>query len=149
MITINYYYIISFIIGIIFCKLFLSKKNINIPMIEYIKNFEAYSVVIMFYMSKAYEIIYKDHILIYSIEATKIDDGQFQEAVESFVKLTLKMMGQNLIQEFLIFYGSEETLYFNLVEFFNDKYETDEIRKQSVDAIASHNTPLDESEEGL
>ncbi len=119
-------------------------------MIEYIKNFEPYNIVIMFYMSKAYEIIYKDHILIYSIEATKIDDEQFQEAVESYVKLTLKMMGQNLIQEFLVFYGSEETLYFNLIEFFNNKYESDEIRKQSVEAISSHNnTPLNESEEVL
>lgn len=148
MISINYYYIISFIIGIIFCKLFLTKKS-KIPMIEYIKNFEAYNIVIMFYMSKAYEIIYKDHILIYSIEATKIDDEQFQKAVESYVKLTLKMMGQNMIQEFLVFYGSEETLYFNLVEFFNDKYESDEIRKQSVESISNHNTQSDETEEVL
>jgi hypothetical protein len=146
--TFNYYYLLIFVIGIIFSKIFLRSRNINIPMSEYIKNFEPYNIVIMYYMEKAYAIVYKDHIMIFSLEAAKINDEQFQTAAEEFAKLTLKMMGPNIVREYLVFYGDEATLYFNMIEYFNDKYEADEIRKQSVDTIARHNEPpLEENEE--
>ena len=148
MIEMNYYYLSYFIGGIIFCKLFLSKKQITPPMIEYIKNFEPYNIAIMYYMEKAYDIIYKDHIMIYSLEATKIDDNQFNTAVQEFTKLVLKMMGPNFVREYSIFYGSEDTLFFNIVEHFNTRYESDEIRKQSVSDITRHNEAPTESEEG-
>ena len=144
----NYYYTAFFIGGLIFCKLFLTKRQLTPPMIEYVKNFEPYNVTIMFFMEKAYDVIYKDHIMIYSLEATKIDDDQFQTAAQEFAKLVLKMMGPNFVKEFISFYGTEDTLLFNLIHYFNDKYESDEIRRQSVDVIGRHNETPVESEEG-
>jgi len=144
----NYYYLAYFVGGIIFCKLFLSKKQLTPPVIEYIKNFEPYNVAIMFYIEKAYDIIYKDHIMIYSLEATKIDDEQFNTACQEFAKLVLKMMGPNFVREYLAFYGDESTLFFNLINTFNEKYESDSIRKQSIDTIGRHNEAPTESEEG-
>ena len=37
----------------------------------------------------------------------------------------------NLKDEFIELYGNEETLMFNVVEYFNTKFETDEIREKS------------------
>ena len=129
--------------------LYFKPKKQFPSMMEYIKNFESYTVLLEFYKKRAYDIIYKDHIMIYSIEATKIDDKEFNEAAKSFALLVMKMLGQNLVREYSFFYGDENNFIFNLVEFFNDKYENDEIRKQSLDNISQQdiNTNQDSIED--
>ena len=49
--------------------------------------------------------------------------------------LVLKMIGPNLKNEMTKIYGDEETLFFNIIEFFNSKYEEDEIQKSATDRI--------------
>ena len=107
----------------------------NIDMGRYIDKFFEYITVLEYFMNKSYEIIYKDRILTYSLEATKLPDKEFNVVTEDFIRLTIKFMGPNIFNEMKNVYGNEDTLIFNMVEFFNTKYESDEIRKNSIDNI--------------
>jgi hypothetical protein len=115
-----------FIIGIIYFDRSLKNRMFN-----KIKDFDKYIIVLEYHMSRAYEIIYKDKILIYSLEGMKVDDKEFNAASKDYAMLVLKLMGPNLKDEFIELYGNEETLMFNVVEYFNTKFETDEIREKS------------------
>ena len=109
---------------------------------SYIINFEHYAVILDYHLKKAFDIIYKDRILIYSLEATKINDQQFKVTTFDFIKLVLKLIGPTLQKEFIFLYGSEETFYFNLTEYFNTRFEDDEIRKTSMTTLME--TEVDE-----
>lgn len=143
--------IISIIFIILFVILYITvKKNkgketvkqiVNSRMLnlEIIKNFESYMAVLEYHMVKAYDIIFKDQIMIYSIEATKLDDKHFEEVSKQFVTLVLKLLGPTLKSEFLYLYGDENTLLFNITEYFNRRYEDDEIRKISQRQLLEDN----------
>jgi hypothetical protein len=110
----------------------------NFRFFKIVTNFEQYATVLEYYMQKAYEIIYKDRILIYSLEALKINDIDFNIVSKDFALLTFKLMGPNLKDEFVNLYGNEETLIFNLMEYFNRKFEDDEIRKKAEDNLVNN-----------
>jgi hypothetical protein len=100
-----------------------------------IKNFESYTAVLQFHMEKAYNIIHKDQILIYSLEATTLPDVEFNRATLDFIKLVQKMLGPSLTKEMIFVYGDYNTLTFNLAEYFNTRYDEDEIRKTAVSEV--------------
>jgi len=104
-----------------------AKKRISLK----VENFDKYIVVLEYHMQKAYEIVYKDKILIYSLDATKINDSEFNIASKEFAVLVLKMIGPNLKEEFVELYGNVDTLIFNMIEYFNGKFESDEIRDKA------------------
>jgi len=107
--------------------------------LEIIKNFESYMAVLEYHMKKAYDIIFKDQIMIYSVEAIKVDDKHFEEVSKQFIKLVLKLIGPMLQNEFEYMYGNRETFLFNITEFFNTKYEDDEVRKASQKQLMEDN----------
>jgi len=123
--------------GILFFKKIKGKNtmkqimNFRMLNMEIIKNFESYIAVIEYHMNKAYDIIFKDQIMIYSIEATKLDDKHFEEVSKQFIKLVLKLIGKTFQEEFEYLYGDKETFLFNITEYFNRRYEDDEVRKAS------------------
>lgn len=119
-------------------KIFLGKKCERL-----IGNFEAYTAVLQFHMEKAYEIIHKDKMLIYSIEATKVKDSEFNAYSKDFVRLVEKMLGPRLCQEFIFLYGNYETFVFNLVEYFNTTYEGDAIRQTSVENMMEGDSAME------
>lgn len=98
-------------------------------------SFDTYVAVLQYHMEKAYEIIYKDRILIYSLEATKLNEEEFQVVAKDFAVLVLNMLGPILLEELTFLYGNEETLYFNITEYFNTKFDDDEIRKTTQDNL--------------
>jgi len=106
---------------------FIHKKRETI-----IKNFESYTVVMQYYLHKAYEMIHKDQILVYSVEATTLPDVEFHKASIDFIQLVEKLMGQTLVSEMTFFYGDYDTFLFNCMEYFNTRYDDDEIRKVSM-----------------
>jgi hypothetical protein len=89
-------------------------------------------------MQKSYDIIHKDQILTYSLEGMKIKDKDFNAVSEDFVRLVVKLLGPMLYEEFLFLYGDENTFMFNLIEFFNSKYEDDEVRRGALDSITEN-----------
>lgn len=100
-----------------------------------IKNYNAYTAILQYNMDKAYETIYKDSILIYSVEATKIPDKDFNAYTRDFVLLVQKLLGPRLVKEFIYLYGNYDTFAFNVADYFNRKYEDDEIRKDSIENL--------------
>ena len=46
-----------------------------------------------YHMKKAYDIVFKDKIMIYSLEGMKLDDFQFKVIAKDFAKLILKILG--------------------------------------------------------
>lgn len=97
--------------------------------------FADYTAVLTFYMEKAYDMIHKDKILIYSLEATKLPDKEFNVFSKEFIRLTVKLLGPVLTSEFVNFFGDEATFTFFLAEHFSSKYEGDEIRKASIENL--------------
>ncbi len=113
-----------------------------------ILKFADYTAVLTFYMEKAYNIIHKDKILIYSLEATKLPDKEFNVYSREFIRLVFKLLGPVLTSEFLKFFGDYDTFTFYLAEFFNDRYEGDEIRKASVDHLMESDLEVPEELKG-
>lgn len=117
-------------------KWFLFYKRVT-----HVKGFADYISVLEFHMNKAYDLIHKDRILVYSLEATKLPDEEFQAITQDFVRLVIKFIGPELKNDFVSFYGDENTFIFNMVEYFNTRYEEDSIRKQTLDDMSDQNLP--------
>lgn len=100
-----------------------------------ITNFESYIAIFIYHMERAYEIIYKEKILIYSLEGMRLSESEFQTASKDFASLVLKMIGPNIRESLIDLYGDEETLLFNIMEYFSSKFENDEVYKSSLDNI--------------
>lgn len=134
----NLGYIISTIIiliiiavgTIVAIRLYMSSRRRH-----FIINFSEYMTVLNYHMEKAYDLIHKDRILIYSMEASRLDDTEFNRASQDFVRLLIKLLGPMLYKEFVFLFGDVDTFTFNLIEYFNTRYEDDEIRKASVENL--------------
>lgn len=131
-----YFFICLFFSLLIFVSVIFLVKNIfdHLNTFKIVTSFESYITVLNYHMSKAYDIIYKDRILIYSVESTKINENEFSVVTKDYTYLVLKLLGPKLKKEFIKLYGNEETLIFNIVEYFNNKYENDEIRKSAMES---------------
>lgn len=103
--------------------------------LETITKFTDLAGLFQYYLEKSYQIVYKDQILIYSLEATKPNDDQFIKAAKTFTNLVLKLLGPSLTQDLINLHGDEDTLLFNITEYFNDRYENDEIRSASMEEM--------------
>lgn len=101
----------------------------------FIINFSEYMTVLNYHMEKAYDLIHKDRILVYSMEASRLEDVEFNRASQDFVTLLIKLLGPMLYKEFVFLFGDVDTFTFNLIEYFNTRYEDDEIRKASVENL--------------
>jgi len=86
-------------------------------------------------MEKAYNIIYKDKILIYSIEGIRPKESDIQTHTMDFCHLVLRLIGPTLHSEFSNLYGNDDTLFFIITEYFNERSENDEIREASINNL--------------
>ena len=136
------------IFGIFGYKL-LNKKIEGNRRLEVIKNFPAYMTTLQHTMNKAYEIIYSDKVLIFSLEGMKIDDANFAAISRDFMALTLKFLGPTLSEEMEYLYGNKDAFYFNIIEYFNSKFENDEIRKDARDRMMGGESPIDTAGETI
>jgi hypothetical protein len=134
------------VIVVLILGVFLSVSFLNfVRRRTIVKNFTDYASVLEYHMNKAYEIVYKDQVLVYSLDATRLDDKEFNSISQSFARLVIKMVGTNLYKEFVFLYGNEDTLVFNIVEYFNTRYESDEVRKSSLESITEEQEGQNES----
>lgn len=109
---------------------------------SYVKNFNDYMSVLNYYMEKSFDMIYKDRILVFSLEGTKPDEKEVQQCCKDFCKLVFRMLGPNLMMEFVFLFGNEDTLIFNLTEYFNTRSENDEIKQASLDSLMESDIEL-------
>ena len=139
--------ILFFILGLLFLlvvtvvAVVIIIISMNKIKLQAIMNFEHFAAILYFHMERAYEIIYKDRIVIYSIEGVKLTELQYQIVSKDFVILVLKMVGPNIKKNLVELYGDDKTLMFNIMEYFNTRFEHDEIYKTSEDNI--RNTEVD------
>ena len=102
---------------------------------RYIEKFSDYRSVLEYHMERAYGMIHKEHILTYSLDAFRIEDDQYNKISQEFVRLVQKFIGPRMQEEFVYLYGDENTFAFNILEYFSDKYEGDEIRNAALEQI--------------
>ena len=102
---------------------------------RYIEKFSDYRSVLEYHMEKAYDMIHKEHILTYSLDAYRIDDKDYDRISKEFVRLVAKFVGPSLLGEFIYLYGDVDTFSFNILEYFSTKYENDEIRNTAMEQI--------------
>lgn len=124
-------------------KTVLNEKRL---FMEKVDKFSSYLAVLEHYMNLAYQIIYNERIMVYSMEATKLPTNELNAAAKDYINLTLKFLGPSLEKEFSEFYGSYETLYFVIGQNFFMKYEDDEIRKASTSNMMEFENDYSESE---
>jgi hypothetical protein len=91
--------------------------------------------ILSFHMDASYDTIHKDNILIYSLDGVKPDEKDIDHLTHEFVKLTIKLSGPNMIDIFTELYGDEDNLYFVMMDYFNRRFEDDEIRATAIDNI--------------
>jgi hypothetical protein len=101
----------------------------------YIKNFTSYISVLDYHMDKAYDMVHKDRILAYSLDAYRVPDNEYEAISQDFVRLVQKYIGPTLLIEFVNLYGDEESFLFIMLEYFSRRYEEDEIRKSAMDNL--------------
>jgi len=120
---INVYTIIS---------IFNKKNNLNYS-IERLKIFEKYETLLALYTEKAYQVIYKDHIMVYSVEGMSPKEEDIVEIQKLYLSLLLEIMGPKLVNEMLNYYGNDDALYKNALIYFDSEYENDAIKKSAID----------------
>lgn len=102
---------------------------------EFIGKFIDIHSILSFHMEASYETIHKDNILTYSLDGLKPDEKDIDHLSHEFVKLTIKLSGPNMIDVFTDLYGDEDNLYFVMMDYFNRRFEDDEIRATAIDNI--------------
>lgn len=118
--------IICFFVGYVI----KTKKNEHL-----VKDYAYYQVMLDIFLQKAYDLIYKDEIFIYSLEATKLASSDFDLITKKYIRLVEKLMGPRIVKIYIDFFGNHETFIFYMAENFNARYEDDEIRKTSIDQM--------------
>jgi|GEM_PF-2519870 len=113
----------------IYFKMFSEKKKHKL---SYIEKYESYIVTLDYFSKKAYDLIYKDKIMIYSLEAMALNSEEYQAVSKQFCSLVLRFLGPSLISELSDFFGDDKTLLLNIMEYFNTNYENDKIRETST-----------------
>jgi hypothetical protein len=101
----------------------------------YLYSFTTYRALLDYHMEKAYDMIHKQHILAYSLDAFRIEEKDYDKFSKEFVKLVVKFIGPVLSKELVNLYGDEQTFSFNLLDYFSSRYENDEIRNTALEQI--------------
>jgi hypothetical protein len=123
---------IATVVSYIYFSLLFQKKN---KRALYIEKYESYIIVLDYFCKKAYDLIYKEKIMIYSLEAMGLNDAQYKAVSVDFCTLVLRFLGTNLVSEFSDFFGNDQTLMFNIMEYFNTNYEGDKIKEQATGSM--------------
>lgn len=125
---VNSFFFLLFLIAFVYFK---RKERID----NFVKNFDSYAAILTYHMNRAFDIVYKESIFVYSLDGYKLNEEELNKTSKDFVQLVVKLLGPTLKKELTFVYGDEETLFFNILEYFNVKYEEDQVRKMSIEEI--------------
>jgi hypothetical protein len=123
----------SFFISLAFKRVmayFDSKENKR-----FVEKFIDVHAIMTFHMEAAYETIHKDNILVYSLDGVKPNEKDIDHLSHEFIKLIMRLAGPNMLGLFVELYGDEDTMFFVMMDYFNRKFEDDEIRSAAIDNI--------------
>jgi hypothetical protein len=91
--------------------------------------------ILAFHMEASYETIHKDNILTFSLDGVKPREEDIDKLSHEFVKLTMTLAGPNMMDTFIKLYGTDDNLFFVMMDYFNRRFEDDEIRAQAIENI--------------
>jgi len=121
----------SLIVGVVF----LFSIYQYVKRLMYVRNFKTYIAVLEYHMEKAYDLVHKDQILAFSLDAYRVKDEDLDKISQDFVRLVQKCLGPTLLKEIVQLYGDEDSFLFICLDYFNKRYEDDEIRKSAMDNL--------------
>jgi len=135
----NQYIIIEIVFLLLFFCLYFFLLSVYkyIKRYRYVKEFTSYISLLEYYMERAYDVIYKDRILTYSLDAYRVPENEYNDITRDYTRAVQKFLGPSLLKEFVELYGDEESFLFNILQYFEKKYEEDEIRKTAMENLTS------------
>jgi len=98
----------------------------------YIENYTNYIKILDYVCHVSYDNIYKNKILVYSIEAVRLTEKELEDINKEFIKQCLYLLGPKLVTQLTNLFGNRETLYMHISSFFYSQYENDEVRDFST-----------------
>lgn len=137
---VNNYILLVFVISCFFLLLIVKIIIGELRTRNFVKSFTTYHGILKYYMDKAFDLIYKDRILVYSLEGTKLSEEELNKTSKDFIQLVLKFIGPKLTSELVHFFGNFDTLLFNVADYFNTRYEEDSIREDSLNSLSESET---------
>jgi len=114
---------------------YLEKKDDRKDQLKLVKDFDHYYAILTYHMEAAFEIIHKDNILVYSLDGVKPREEDLDNLAREFVKLVMRLVGPNMFEVFTDLFGDEDTLFFIIMDYFNRRFEDDEIRASAIDNL--------------
>lgn len=129
-----FFYLITFFLYIsVLLNFFLFKETKKHPKKPIsIESYNTLKKIFEEAMDRAYSIMYKRSILVYSIDGEKVSEKDYNSISREFYRLSMKFLGPENKKRLTDFYGNEATLIFNNLNYFNEKYENDEIREEAL-----------------
>lgn len=124
---------ICIIVGTVSYIFFKAQDRDKKSRVFYIEKSDTYLATLEYFSKKAYDMIYKDRIMIYSMEAMSINEVEYQTVSKEFCSLVLKFLGPSLVKELSSFFGDDKTLIFNIFELFSTYYENDKIKETATE----------------
>lgn len=138
---INYILGGSLFLNVILIFMVLSKPKK--PSFIIVEKYSEYMGVLQYILDKAYMIIHKTELVTFSLEGYRPDGPELQKAMVNYIDLAKKFLGPNLIESFIMFFGDEHTFYFNLMEYFHNRFENDEIRNTTISNMMKDEDDVD------
>jgi len=135
MININWYFMLVYIpvIGVIFSILSIINKYLNnIVDLKRVKIYQDYETLGEYYFDKSYLTIYKDNILVYSVEGMSPKEEDITKIQHKYLELLVTLMGDWMVDQFIKYYGSKHAFYMNALSFFDSRYEDDAIKESVI-----------------
>ena len=120
-------------ICVVFSILSIIKKYlsdiVDLKRMTLFKDFEA---ILEFYYNKAYSTIYKDQILVFSVEGLSPKEEDIKKIQHMYLDLFRKLCGEWLMKQFFKYYGDNSTIYCNALAYFDNQYENDAVRESAI-----------------
>jgi len=133
--SINIYYIAIYIpvIGVIFSILSIIKNYLtNIVDLKMLKTFQDYETLAEYYFDKSYTTIYKDNILVFSVEGMSPKEEDITNIQHKYLELLNTLMGDWMVNQFIKYYGDKHAFYVNALTYFDHHYENDAIKESAI-----------------
>ena len=91
------------------------------------------------FLKTSYQVIYNDQIIAYTSQGlTNIQKDQLETIERNFIKLSLEVMGTENEELFIKFYSSRNVLIKNIIFYFRQRLEQDEISKVLRTKMTNH-----------
>ena len=115
--------------GAILCKVIYDSETCCFCLESIDDNDKNYIEILELFLNKSYDMIYKDQILAYTSQGYVAQDDDLETIKKNFIKLSIDLMGPTNYSMLVNFFGSQESLIENILIFFNERFDDDEVTK--------------------